>query len=219
MTRTFNQNTNPYADDLVRLSLAPPERYSPAERQTLARIIASKLYELTLEAPFETDLGYSRWRSATVGTDHVEIHVVFESEPVPAQLYELTRHYFSSRPLIVLSVGQSGVVEVFNGMSDDSTIVHVKRAIETIHNGGDVETTDRVGMIRRRNDAEAAGNYQGRSDGAWSNGNRGNLPPGGGGGGDIPGDVPGSGGVGELIDHPVLFSVEEQIFDSILAEV
>lgn len=72
----FDPNLNPYADDLIRLSAAPHSRYSAQERTTLARIIASKLYRLTLVEPYYTDHGFSRWQSDRQPDTLVEIQVL-----------------------------------------------------------------------------------------------------------------------------------------------
>lgn len=222
MIRKFDPDTNPYADDLLRLSLAPPGRYSDVERLALARIIASKLYKVTLVEPHYTDWGFSTWASEIRDGNFVEIDVLFDSDLTKLALpFRSERYERIQNTLIVLSIGTNGVVELFNGAPDRSISERVWRAIKQMYANENGDISSQFDAVPRRSDDEAAGNYLG-DGGASGHGNGAGGEGGGGGpggGGDAPNGVPGSGGVGELINHPVLFTVERHIFDAILEQV
>jgi hypothetical protein len=44
MSHRFDPNTNPFADDLLRLGVAPASRFTAGERRIFARILAGKIY-------------------------------------------------------------------------------------------------------------------------------------------------------------------------------
>lgn len=219
MIRKFDPDTNPYADDLLRLSLVPPGRYTDVERHTLARIIASKLYKVSLVEPYYTDWGFSTWVSEIHDRNFVEIDVLFDFDVMAfGTSFSSERYNGIKSALIVLSAGTHGVVELFNGVPDHSTIEHVWHAIEQMHAGEHGGTSNEFGAISHRSDDEVAGDYVGDT-GAGRPGNGAGGGDGGQGGGDVPNGIPGSGGVGELINHPVLFTIERRIFDAILEQV
>lgn len=229
MTHAFDHHTNPYAYDLVRLGSAPPGRYSHEERQTLGRIMASKLYHLNLNEPFYVDRFHSSWESDNQLYDHsVEIEVIFEDDTVRDSAFasEMFRH--REVPWIIVGVGKRGVVELFNGVLD---VRNKERIIDAIENGsaskGADDSANGLSVVPRR-DADCAAIYRGERNGgndgdgggngrSGSNGGFDGDPPDGPGGPDGPGD--GSGGVGEVMNHPVLFSVERDVFDAILMEI
>ncbi|KKJ06796.1 hypothetical protein [Burkholderia gladioli] len=148
----------------------------------------------------------------------VEIDVLFDSDVMAFGTSLSSERYNGIKSaLIVLSAGTKGVVELFNGVPNHSTIEHVWHAIEQMHadeNGG---TSNEFGAISHRSDDEVAGDYLG--GGRRGNGAGGGDGGQGGGGGDVPNGVPGSGGVSELINHPVLFTIERHVFDAILEQV
>jgi uncharacterized membrane protein YgcG len=221
MMRTFNPDTNPYADDLMRLGLAPLERYSYEERYALARLIASKLYKISFKPPYHADAGFSSWHSDAHSGRTVEIGVIFNSDLEQHRLSRPEDLYGHDQLLIVLDIGKNGVVEVFNGVSDEGTFDQVRKAIASVRNGEYGGLADGPNATPPRTDSEVVDDYEGNREA--NRANRGGGRDGGGGGSDggggALGNASGSGGTGELINHPILFAVEEDTFDAILERV
>jgi hypothetical protein len=223
--RGFDPNKNPYADDLVRLALTPSTRYRPIERRALATIMATKLYQL--EAREHWPLRYSyQYIDPTSDPHTVDIAVIFDSDRV-REIAEVIHHpYYFHDKLIVLSVGEKGVIEVFNGLASDAHPKKIRAAVVRLRESKTLDGDTEDGMVTEeaivpvRSDSEVADDYRGkrRRDGSNDGGDGGG---GGGGGDDGPGPegVPGSGGARELMNHPVLFAVESSVFDAIMEQV
>ncbi|WP_144023113.1 hypothetical protein [Burkholderia sp. AU15512] len=225
MLHSFDPDSNPYAEDLLQLSRAPQLRYSEAERRALARIVASKLYQISLVEPYETDWRFGDWKNEIASESFLDIDVLFDSD-----LIELDpmRYRDIKSQLIVLSVGQNGVIELFNGKTNVDVFEWVQRAIQRI--GDDKWSGERTddGRIPHRSDEAATADYRGESavengfdrNGGGTGGRNGGGR-GGNGDGDSPDGPPGSGrgGVAEVINHPVLFSADPEILDAILRQI
>jgi hypothetical protein len=160
--RTFDPNKNPYADDLLSLRFALGQRYTPLEQVALGRVIAAKLYEL---AP-----GYGRrfwgrqlWRNLGDGGTVVELHVVFNDAIKAGRLYRRLRRYRSwlDRQLIVLIVGNYGVVEVFNGSLRELDRESLAMALDAMRGTGDAYSSGREDAVRPRSDDNTVGDYLG----------------------------------------------------------
>lgn len=225
MSHRFDPNTNPFADDLLRLGMAPSSRYSPRERQIFARILAAKIYGLR----FRGDVYYpGDWHWIRIDNDlhNVEIAVLFDSDfPTTA----ISTRFGGARDhlnLIVLTVGSKGVVEIFNGRWHAFAAEQMLREMDAMDSGEQATNEDADGRIPPRSDDELMRDYaglgqndpdrgpprDGGGDGGGSDGGDG-IPPGGGDGG-----FPGAGGIRELLDHPVLLTVNEATFDEILEQ-
>jgi uncharacterized membrane protein YgcG len=225
--RAFDPNKNPYADDLVRLALAPSTRYRTLERRALATIMATKLYRL--EAREHWPLRYSyHYIDSTSDPLTVDIAVIFDSDRIQEIAKVIYHHYYFHDKLIVLSVGEKGVIEVFNGLTRDVDPKEIRAEVARLRESKTLEGDREDGIVIKegivpvRSDSEVADDYRGkrRRDGSNDGGNGGGG--GGGGGGDDgpgPDGVPGSGGARELMNHPVLFAVESSVFDAIMEQV
>lgn len=225
MLHSFDPDSNPYAEDLLKLSRIPEARYTDAERRALARIVASKLYQVSLIEPYETDWRYGAWVSAGAPGPFVDIDVLFDSE---LSKLDPTRYRDIRKQLIVLSVGRHGVIELFNGQTRHDVFELVKQAIARIGFDGEGDERKNDRRIPHRNDDKAAADYERdatvesgidqSSDGAGGQNGGGR---GGDGDGDNPVGPPGSGrgGVEEVINHPVLFSAAPEILDAILRQI
>lgn len=226
--KTFDPNENPYADDLLRLSLAPPGRYSRMERLAMACIIASKLYRgLSDDFFVSSEDGCIFWRHRFL-PNRIRLATLFEDD-VESHGLLIDNVFRWTEFTIVLYVGSNGVIEIFNDAAGGSIPHDVMAAYKQIRAGEYVEAFDRPGAVPYRPDGEAASDYEGNRDAQvrrrdrddYRNGNgRGGAGGGGSNGGNgNAGKIPGSGGVGELINHPVLLSVEQDMFDSIMEQV
>ncbi|CAG9234833.1 hypothetical protein [Burkholderia vietnamiensis] len=225
MLHSFDPDSNPYAADLLKLSRVPEARYTDAERRALARIIASKLYQVSLVEPYETDWRYGAWVSESASGRFIDIDVLFDSE---FSKLDPWRYRDIRKQLIVLSVGRHGVIELFNGQTRHDVFELVKQAIARIASDGESDERTNERRIPHRNDDKAAADYERgatvesgidwNSDGAGGQNGGGR---GGDGGGDNPDGPPGSGrgGVKEVINHPVLFSAAPEILDAILRKI
>lgn len=233
--RIFNPNTNPFADDLLRLRMAPSTRFSPRERRTFAKLVAGKLYGLELNGPGFT---FPSWRAMHGDLSDrrlVVVNVHFDSDLQDVEKSSIIYDTSSKLKFIVLSVGDYGVVELFNGSWEPSmrgTILSaIKNIIKNIGDEENVFITQESNGILPRSDEEVRRDYLGegpedRDRGApGGGGGDGGDQRGGGGGGRGPGgggdganEGSGTGGTGELLNHPVLFAVERNIFDAILAQ-
>lgn len=216
--RVFDPNTNPYADDLIRLALAPATRYLQHERRALAEIMAIKLYQVNTHDRWPRDFPYL-YIGRDLNWHEVGIKVIFEFERDVA-MEVISRDFVRYEELVVLSVGAQGVVEVFNGRPEGFERKKIKAALSSLWDGHRIEKDRGEGIVPIRSDKEAADDYQGRRGRDGSNGD-GNGGDGGDGDGDGPGPggMPGSGGTRELINHPILFAVEPGVFDAIMEQV
>jgi len=225
MLHSFDPDSNPYAEDLLKISRVPETRYTNAERRALARIVASKLYQVSLIEPYETDWRYGAWVSQVAPGPFIDIDVLFDSD---LGKLDPERYRDIRKQLIVLSVGRHGVIELFNGQMRDDVFELVQQAIARIARDGrsDERTNDR--RILHRNDDMAADEYGSDSTvdtGIEPNGGGAGRQNGGGRGGDGDGNgpdgPPGSGrsGVAEVINHRVLFSAAPEILDAILSQI
>lgn len=226
MATSFSPNKNPYADDLLRLSNAPKSRFTAQERHLSASVLASKLYGLELASLRNYWWPEHNHLFVQAGGQLVLVEVLFESEISELHLLELQYRVYSvdlwDAHVIVLKVGVSGVIELYNGKWD------AKRLMDSIgahlQHSDAPAFTDGPGLdsIPPISDEEASTAYFGTTDvnGGGVNGD-GRQQGGGGGGfrggdGDNGGQAPGSGGVLELLNHPVLFTVDEEALNAIL---
>ena len=236
--RTFDPNTNPYADDLLRLRFAPLQRYTHIERIALGRVIAAKLYDLVPDFYFS----FTRrplWRNLA-DDNPVELHLVFDDAVNASKLYQRLQRYdgLPLLQLIILVAGHGGVVEVFNGLRHDLSPEYLAIALDAMRGTGVRNLPEQEDAVQARDDRDAASDYagaprqEGRARGDVGDGrrngggggadrnDRGNGGGGDGGGddGDGPRGTSGSGGVSELVNHPVLFTVDRQVYNAILDE-
>lgn len=215
--RAFDPNKNPYADDLLRLAFAPSSRYRPNERRAMATIMAAKLYQV------ETHNYTPRWHPflyhvATTDLSEIGIIVVFDSDEIQELRYAI--HFFPRcDKLIVLSVGKRGVIEVFNGPTSDDNLKIISAAVARLREKGKLDGETKEGVIPTRSDNEVADDYQGKRGYDGASGGGGGDGGDGGDNGPGPDRIPGSGGARELLNHPVLFAVEPDIFDAIMEQV
>jgi hypothetical protein len=219
--RVFDPNTNPYADDLLRLALAPATRYLPHERRVLADTVAAKLYQVKTRDYWPRGYPYI-YIDKHLGRRAVGITVVFEFEKDLE--IDVDYQYFNRYDeLVLLSVGVQGVVEVYNGPGKAFEPQKIEAALYSLWNGHCIDEDLGEGTVPIRSDNEIAGDYQGRKgrDGANGGGNGRDGGDGGDDGGDGPGPegIPGGGGARELMNHPILFAVESDVFDAIMREV
>jgi hypothetical protein len=236
----FDPDRNPYADDLLRLALTPAGRFSSAERLVIARILAGKLYEVDhyRDAPF----WFIRSHRYLENGSHrrVVIDVLFDEDFSDNR--PVRRYLYGNRAaaLVVVSVGKCGVVELYNAPMKDLTY---ERLLKSYDQAADPEyepIAEGDGRVPVRADAAAASSYlgedaeeggrpsadfrDGRDQGGGDNtGGGGASGDGGGTGGGGPrggdggaGDGAGAGGTGELLEHPVLFSIDRDMFNSLL---
>lgn len=235
MATSFNPNKNPYADDLLRLSNAPKSRFTPRERYLSASLLAGKLYGLELE-PLHGINWWSQYGHLFFQGNNrpVLAEVLFESESHTERLSELqywaswAERYFGESHVLVLKAGHSGVSELHNGQWDASqswdSIAAKFQLPDALGSSADPGSDS----IPPRSDEEASSAYFGgdtAQSGAGGGGDDDGLRRGGGDGGDGGfgrgngggGDqAPGAGGVRELVNHPVLFTVDEDTLRAIL---
>lgn len=229
MPHRFDPNVNPYADELLRLSLAPERRFNAPERHLMAAIIGAKLYDLephALHARFYAFIyphaHIIRFASGKADDRHdIAMHVMFESDDMQAP-YPDSFVRDEGSTLIVLHVGDHGVIELFNGFMDDNTATVFAQRVARLKSGQELREERHEGSMPPLDDEEARRRWLGLPpvDGPPGNdgnggGGDGNVP---GAGGDGPGDTPGAGGTRELVHHPVLFSVDSDAIDAILEQ-
>jgi len=222
MLHRFDPSSNPYAEELLQLYSMPATRYSREERQALARVIASKLYKLKLTAPYEIDWSFGSWKADERSMERINIDVLFDADlpDLEMQRYEPIRS-----SLIVLSVGERGVIELFNGAvpSSPDVVKEVKQSLERLDRGDNLTDVARDGLVPYRSDEQAKTLHSPNSSVSNSA-----AQSGGGGGGDNNGsngnngEPPfrrGRGGISEVINHSVLFSAAPEILIGILEEI
>ena len=220
MSRVFDPNTNPYADDLWRLALAPPSRFSPRERKTMGHILAGKLYGLVTwrQGRLTYNLANVQFRGKRM-REVVALVLLFDDE-LDYRTLESTAEAVarSNRAdmVIVLNAGATGVVEIYYGSWGDAafrSILEMPKHIRSLEDSARYETQR---PLPHPGDAELRRAYLGHDRGGGGRGDGGGndgVPPGGEGGSS------GAGGVGELLNHPLLFSIERDHFDAILRQV
>ena len=227
MTQAFNPNTNPYVDDLLRLNMIPSTRFTLQERRLSAVMLAGKLYGLENRRRWDGFYFFNVQKKLRVAID-----VVFETE-LPDLLE--TRRYFDrfegyrlKTHLILLRVGASGVSELFNdkfGSTTRETILRAvrqpERAAAILEAGSDAiparpdEAVSREYFGQGPNEPNRSGGRMGGSgEGRGRDGGGGGGGPTGGDGGNSEGS--GAGGTRELLNHPVLFSVDHETLAAIL---
>ncbi|GEM_PF-6081049 len=225
MSRVFDPNTNPYADDLLRLALAPPSRFSKQERRAMGSILAGKLYGLGISTRSWYFLDHDE--AHFLGSDVwgiVAIVLIFDDENDEWTLERMLRrlgYRKAADQMIVLSVGAAGVIEIYNGPWI-TAVSSIRNASNSIWNADDAPRYPTEGDIPAGSDAELSRDYLGQDRGGGGEGDDGRGGDGGGNDGVPPGGEGGSsgaGGVGELLNHPVLFSIERRHFDAILRQV
>ncbi len=226
MSRVFDPNTNPYADDLLRLALAPKSRFSPRERRIMGHILAGKLYGLR---PLGRDWhfpyrGVMYFREGTRGRD-VAIALYFYDENEGwylEMMAERVAYMDAAVQMIIIGVGSSRVIELYNGPMGPAASSSIRNLSNHLPQEDDAPRAQTEGGFHPRSDAALTRDYLGhdRGGGGEDGGGRGGdgggndgVPPGGEGGSS------GAGGVGELLNHPVLFSIERRHFDAILRQV
>lgn len=246
MPRKFNPRTNPYAHELMRLRDAPPSRYSPEERYILGQSLAGKLYGVQRHWRFRWPyLAYFRIPRAIPGNSGsfsrqlVLFDVVFDNDSqAEPEVRTAYRHWLDrwqspdDAIVVVLAIREDGVVEASNGIQERlSEWSDVLRAVEKA--GIDRPETEAQDGVPALSDADAAEAYfgpgrsdsppptgrdpnGGRDDGGRDGGGRGSGPGGDGGAGDGGGS--GAGGARELVNHPVLFSVDADVLRAILEQ-
>ncbi|MGH8783125.1 hypothetical protein [Paraburkholderia sp.] len=232
----FDPDRNPYADDLLRLALTPAGRFSSSERLVIARVLAGKLYEVShfRDAPFMF-VGSRRYRENGSGRG-VVIDVFFDddfSNGIPSRRYLYSN---KAAALIILCVGKYGVVELYNAAVKDLTYERIWEFYDQADDPEFEPIVESDGRVPVRADDAAASSYLGedaeeggrpwadlrggRDRGGGDNTGGGGASGGGdgtGGGGEGGvGDGAGAGGTGELLDHPVLLSIDRDIFNSLL---
>lgn len=239
----FDPNLNPYVDDLLRLYAAPQSRYTDNELRAMANVIAGKLYEVSDLDRFSMHWGPYALERYHAKSGSVGFEVLFDTVR-PRDLSIRRMRSRRNGRLIVLFVGRHGVVEIFNDFAhrlDIESIGQIARAIEA---GQSIEIRRQPSAITLRNDSESVRDYDGgfsapraqsqlersgtgggsqRGDSIGTFGRRdggGRGRDGGGGDGDGE-EMPasGRGGVGELMNHPVLFGIAPEDFASLLEEV
>lgn len=235
MAHIFNPNTNPIADDLLRLCLAPASRFTLLERRTIGRILAAKLYDTSLFAPriafrYLSGIGFK-----ARGQRPVSICLRFDSDSSPEHFIRRMPNPDAGMTVIVLSAGVNGVVEHFNGIWNASASQRFWNEItcadgaESVGLETDSEAVPRHSddWIRRTYSGDTAAgrdrNRRAKSEGDGGGRGRGGGEGGDGGGGrgegsDGTGGAPGRGGTGEILNHPVLFSTDAITFDAILEQ-
>lgn len=222
MSRVFDPNTNPYADDLLRLGLAPLSRFSAEERRAIGYVLAGKLYGLEswrfrLVYPI---LPGVRFRSP-YSKDVIAMALLFDRERVGYDLDVIERRLarpYHADTLIALNVGATGLAEIYNGPWMPDAIGRIRSALERNWRGWDEGVSTFEEVIPALSDEALRSNYLGRGDGAMGGGGG----EGGGNDGVPPGgddNMPGAGGTGELLNHPVLFSIDRAALDAILEQV
>lgn len=231
MATSFNPKKNPYSADLLRLSRAPESRFTGQERHVSACLLVGKLYGLELAS---SRILY--WRTdyvplIFVGKNKIVLTaVVFESESLDERLKELDYWTHLVEPInggahvLVLKVGESGVRELHNGEWHHSrSSLSIRKQFQSTNALGSSADPE-ADSIPPRSDEEASIAYFGNDSdqrGAGGGGNGDGSRRGGGGGGGFGdgggGDQePSDGGVRELLNHPVLFSVEAETLRAIL---
>lgn len=231
MASSFNSNKNPYAGDLLRLSNVPRSRFTPQERNFSASLLASKLYGLELAPPLSYWWPEHNHLLFQGSNRLVFVEVLFETESHKARLSELQHlvlwaaSVLNDVHVIVLKVGISGVSELYNGKWDAELSVDSIDAQFQLSDAPALSDGPGSDSIPPRSDEEASSAYYGEApadNGAGGGGDGDGLQQGGGGGGFRGGDegsggqAPGAGGVLELVNHPVLFTVDEEALDAIL---
>lgn len=227
MLRKFDPNKNPYADDLLRLYHAPSQRYTQTEKRVLARILASKLYQVQLTDQNYVDWHYGDWViDDTKPGRKVDFDVLFDTDlkdiEQTSHLHGYTGddHAPPHHSLIILAVGVHGVTELYNGKLGEHVVNALRHAAEQLADPeGSENRSDRENeaAVPPRSDDEAAKLYAGTEQGGGNRG--GGDGNGANNGGNGPNGGPGSGGVVEVLSHPVLFSVERDVFDAILEQI
>jgi len=217
--RRFDPNKNPYADDLIRLTITPSTRYRPSERRALATIIASKLYHVQEREHWPLRYSY-RYIDPMSGSLDIDIVVIFDSDEIEKIAYLMRRYHIHDK-LILLSIGENAVVEVFNGRASDVDPEKISAAVARLRENGTLDGNTGEGMVLVRSEDDLADDYRGKRRRDGSSGGEGGGGGDGGDDGDGPGpnDIPGSGGARELMNHPVLFAVESNVFDAIMEQV
>lgn len=231
MPHRFDPNVNPYADELLRLSLAPEQRFSAGERHLMAAIIGAKLYDLGPHALHTRFHAFVHPRGHVVRLmprdnqdwRRVVLRIVFGDEDW--NYYADSIAIDEGSTLIILYVGNQGVIELFNGFANDATLQALKQRMEQLQSREEHRDEENEGRIPALHDDEARRRWLGLFDGSPPDG----APPGhdgngDGGDGDIPGaggsdgtgGPGGAGGTRELVHHPVLFSIDSAAFDAIL---
>jgi len=233
MTARFNPNTNPYADEILRLVHVPKSRFTTLEKMTSAAIHGAKLYGLEI---WEQPRMFWRWPHGNLFTiphgsnSPVWVEVLFETEKyeVTERLRDLKTIWsdwlgdeFERIQLIALKAGNNGLIELYNGQwwgHDSLALIASRFAQDTV---SDLEQSS-SDPIPLRTDEESSAAYFGRSSIQGGGGGRdggfgGGGGDGGSGGGDGPqGQAPGAGGVREMLNHPVLFSADKETLRAIL---
>lgn len=241
----FDPDRNPYADDLLRLALTPAGRFSSSERLVIARVLAGKLYEVDhyRSAPFMV-VGSHRYLE-NGSRRRVVIDVLFDDDFSDGRPLRRYLHGNKAAALVIVSVGKYGVVELYNASLRDLTYERIRKSYDQAADPEYEPTAEGDGRVLVRADDIAASSYLGEDaeeDGRSSTSLRGGRDrgagdstggggasgggdgpggdgPGGGGPGDDEGgagDGAGAGGTGELLEHPVLFSIDRDIFNSLL---
>lgn len=235
MMARFNPNTNPYADEILRLVHIPKSRFTTLEKMTSAAVLGAKLYGLEI---LEQPRIFWRWPHGSLFTiphgsnSPVWVEVLFETEKheVPERLRDLEMwadwlEDRGGRPhLIALKAGNDGLIELYNGLwqrGESWKLITSRLEQDTV---SDFEQSSSE-PIPRRTDEESSAAYFGRSSIQGGGGGRdGGFGGGGGGGGDggsdggdgPQGQTPGAGGVREMLNHPVLFSADKETLRAIL---
>ncbi|PIG00359.1 hypothetical protein CLU84_3336 [Comamonas sp. 26] len=205
-------------------------RFTPQERHLSATLLASKLYGLEF-----AHLRNYWWPEhgplfAQRNNQLVLVEVLFESEFDKARLSELRHRLFFAEEfwnshLIVLKVGISGISELYNGKLDTTRLREFIDAQLQLTDAPARSDGPGQDAIPPRSDEEASSAYFGdaaANNGAGGGGDGDGFRQGGGGGGFRGGEggnggqAPGAGGVRELINHPVLFTVDEEALRAIL---
>lgn len=193
----------PEVRDLISLFSRMHERLSSRSRAEHCRTAAISIYDLE-----------DHWqRGARLLSDRgdlVELHIRVSTQPV-----KLRKSYAH---LLVLAWRENGFVEIFNGPKpkpwiegENSTISIASLSLI------DVPVDQRLLSLGPDTPRAYLGNeptnLMNRQDGAGDgNGNDG----GGAGGADAGDGVPGSGGVREVVGHPVLFSADPDAYRRLL---
>lgn len=229
---------NPYVQELIELSKAPSSRFSELERHLQALILVGKIFNLRMVDGYYYRGDHTRlFPFYTSDRKLAFVGLSFNSKPFYPKWInlirterELKRYREETLPLVLLQVSNDNVQTLFNGT------VPVKMLLKRWGSETWFESlinTEFIGpkvSIRPMTIAQANEQYYGSdtppkldrngssgsigSDGDGDGGGSGNGGGDSGNGGD--GEQSGGQGITEILNHPVLFSVDKETLQSIL---
>lgn len=246
MPYLFNLDTNPLAAALSRLVQWTSSGFSPGERRVMAQILAAKMYGLHGLPPFEYIELYGmfprRMRDRSVqivlepsdrvylepGPQQHLIVVYARTDGLVAEIYNGPPSRLRRERRVIRAADIPGFETVDSGRGEFTRDWQGEGmpplSQDQIHRSFSLDVSDVMGEYEPPPRSWTGGPGGGDSDGEPPQGRHGDGGDGdgdGGGGGGDGGDGPdgprrGGAGVRELLEHQILFSVDEDIYNDIL---